>query len=139
MSLFSVPRCQHLKVNGTQCRSPTLKRNRFCFFHKRFQEERIKLSGDRARHGCASFYLPVLEDANSIQISLMHIMRLLASRQIDSKIAGLLLYALQTASFNLRHTTFGPSHIMDVVIDHRTNRPNLHRRRPVVRRRFPRS
>jgi hypothetical protein len=120
MSIFSIPRCQHLKVNGTQCGSPALKRNRFCFFHKRFQEERIKLNCDRARNNRASFTLPVLEDANSIQVSLMQIMRLLASRQIDSKIAGLLLYALQTATFNLRHLTIEPTHIEDVVIDRRT-------------------
>lgn len=120
MSIFSIPRCQHLKVNGTQCGSPALKRNRFCFFHKRFQEERIKLNGDRARHGRASLYLPVLEDANSIQVSLMQIMRLLASRQIDAKIASLLLYALQTATFNLRHLNIEPTHIEDVVIDRRT-------------------
>jgi hypothetical protein len=120
MSIYSVPRCQHLKVNGTQCGSPALKRNRFCFFHKRFQEERIKLNCDRVRHNRASLYLPVLEDANSIQVSLMQIMRLLASRQIDSKTASLLLYALQTASVNLRQTTFEPNHIQDVVIDRQT-------------------
>ena len=33
-------RCQHIKVNGTQCGSPALRRNRFCFFHKRFQDQR---------------------------------------------------------------------------------------------------
>jgi hypothetical protein len=120
MSIYNVPRCQHLKVNGTQCGSPALKRNRFCFFHKRFQEEQIKLNGDRLRRGRANFYLPVLEDANSIQVSLMQIMRLLASGQIDSKIAGLLLYALQTASFNLRHLSFEPCHKQDIVIDRGT-------------------
>ena len=101
-------RCQHLKINGTQCGSPALRRNRFCFFHKRFQDERIKLSADRARRGVATFVLPVLEDANSIQIALMQVMRLLISQQIDHKTASLLLYALQTASTNLRMTTFTP-------------------------------
>ena len=41
-------RCQHIKVNGVQCGSPALRRNRFCFFHKRFHDERIRLSADRA-------------------------------------------------------------------------------------------
>ena len=117
--LPNVPRCQHLKVNGTQCGSPALKRNRFCFFHKRFQEEQITLNCDRTRRR-ATFILPVLEDANSVQISLMQIMRLLASGQMDSKIAGLLLFALQTASYNLRRTTFEPIYVKDVVIDRRT-------------------
>jgi hypothetical protein len=102
-------RCQHIKVNGVQCGSPALRRNRFCFFHKRFHDERIELAADRARQGAGSFTLPVLEDANSIQVALMQVMRLLLSHQIDHKTASLLLYALQTASGNLRHTHFSPN------------------------------
>src|SRR5947209_5488258 len=111
-------RCQHLKINGTQCGSPALRRNRFCFFHKRFQDERIKLSADRARRGVATFILPVLEDANSVQIALMQVIRLLVSQQIEHKTASLLLYALQTASTNLRLTNFKPL-TNDVILDPR--------------------
>jgi hypothetical protein len=111
-------RCQHLKINGTQCGSPALRRHRFCYFHKRFQEERIKLSADRARRGVATFELPILEDADSIQIALMQVMRLLVSGQLDHKTASLLLYALQTASTNLRLTKFEPRR-HDVILDDR--------------------
>ena len=111
-------RCQHLKINGTQCGSPALRRNRFCFFHKRFQDQQIKLTADRARRGVATFILPVLEDANSIQVALMQVMRLLVSQQIDHKTASLLLYALQTASTNLRMTDFKP-YIHEVILDPR--------------------
>ena len=110
-------RCQHLKINGTQCGSPALRRNRFCFFHKRFQDERIHLHADRVRRA-ASFVLPVLEDANSIQVALMQVMRLLVSKQIEHKTASLLLYALQTASTNLRRTNFNPVR-HDVILDPR--------------------
>ena len=113
-------RCEHIKVNGTQCGSPALRRNRLCYFHQRHHEEQIALNLDRdekakadkvknTRSGKATLALPVLEDANSIQVSLMQIMRLLIAGQIDAKIAGLLLYALQTASINLRQTRFEPS------------------------------
>jgi hypothetical protein len=117
-------RCQHIKVNGTQCGSPALRRNRFCFFHKRFQTERLSLHKSevnqaRARRRAAISHLPVLEDANSIQVSLMQIMRLLALGHLDPKTAGLLLYALQTASLNLRRTNFEPR-IHDIVLDPRT-------------------
>jgi hypothetical protein len=115
----NVPRCQHLKVNGTQCGSPALTCNRFCFFHKRFQDQRVTISATR-RRARASFDLPVLEDANAIQVSLMQTMRLLVSGQIDPKIAGLLLYALQTASVNLRQTRFEPLHVKEIVIDRNT-------------------
>ncbi len=109
-------RCQHIKINGTQCGSPALRRNRFCYFHKRFQDESIKLSADRARHGVATFILPVLEDANSIQIALMQVIRLLVTQRIEHKTASLLLYALQTASSNIRHAEFKP-HRNDVILD----------------------
>jgi len=101
-------RCQHIKVNGTQCGSPALRRNRFCFFHKRFQDERIHLSADRRRRGVATFILPVLEDPNSIQMAIMQIMHFILTGQIEHKTASLLLYALQTASTNLRSTKFEP-------------------------------
>ena len=117
MSSYPV-RCQHLKTNGTQCGSPALRRNRFCYFHKRYQEERIRLNVDRRRRGTATFFLPVLEDANSIQMSLMQIMRLLLTGQIEHKTASLLLYALQTASTNLRLTNFNPL-VHQVILDPR--------------------
>jgi hypothetical protein len=62
--------------------------------------------------------LPVLEDANSIQMSLMQVMRLMLTAQIEHKTASLLLYALQTASANLRLTRFDP-HVHEVILDPR--------------------
>ncbi len=116
----SIPRCQHLKINGTQCGSPALRRNHFCYFHKNWQETRIVLNANRARRARAILDLPVLEDANSVQVSLMQVMRLILSGQLDSKTAGLLLYALQTASSNLSRINFEPTVKTRVVIDPRT-------------------
>jgi chemotaxis protein histidine kinase CheA len=48
----------------------------------------------------------------------MQVMRLLVSQQIDHKTASLLLYALQTASTNLRLTNFKPF-IHEVILDPR--------------------
>ncbi|MGA9305778.1 MAG: hypothetical protein WBW31_10300 [Candidatus Sulfotelmatobacter sp.] len=116
-------RCQHLKVNGTQCGSPALRRNRFCYFHKLHHEERVELNLDRLKTARRSrpvtIDLPVLEDANSIQVSLMQIMRLIVAGQIDHRSAGLLLYALQTASAVLPRLRFDPF-IHDVVLDPKT-------------------
>jgi hypothetical protein len=110
-------RCQHIKVNGTLCGSPALRRNRFCYFHKLHQDQRIELNTDCARRKRnVTIALPVLEDANSIQVSLMQIMRLIVAGQIDGKTAGLLLYALQTASSNLPRTNFQP-YMYEVVLD----------------------
>jgi hypothetical protein len=110
-------RCQHIKVNGTLCGSPALRRSRFCYFHKLHHEERIELNTDRARRRRnVTLDLPVLEDADSIQVSLMQIMRLIVAGQIDPKTAGLLLYALQTASANLPRLRLEPC-LHDVILD----------------------
>jgi hypothetical protein len=61
--------------------------------------------------------MPVLEDADSIQVALMQVIRLILAGQLDPKIAGLLLYALQTASLNLRHMKLEPVRPENVVID----------------------
>ena len=116
-------RCQHIKINGTQCGSPALRRNKFCFFHKKWHEQRIRINARQASRA-RSIDLPVLEDANSIQVALMQIMRMTMAGELDTKKAGLLLYALQTASFNLRHTNFEPF-MHSVVLDPRNAADSL--------------
>ena len=120
MYSLNIARCQHIKINGTQCGSPALRRNRFCYFHKRWREHPIVLNSARSRQSKASFDLPVLEDANSNQVALMQVMRLLLTGQIEQKTASLLLYGLQTASSNLRQTGFEPLFKQTQVIDPKT-------------------
>jgi hypothetical protein len=68
-------------------------------------------------HVTNMFDLRVLEDADSIQITLGQVMRMIVCRQVDSKSAGLLLYALQIASANLRRTHFEPCFKEHVTVD----------------------
>src|SRR5438093_3781622 len=112
----SIARCQHVKVNGVQCGSPSLKNRKLCHFHQRWQQGRIQLNATHARRSRYSLDLPILEDANSIQVALMQGMRLLLTNQVDHRTAALLFYALQTASSNLSRTTFEPRP-QQVVID----------------------
>jgi hypothetical protein len=114
----TIARCQHIKVNGVQCGSPALKNRKLCHFHQRWQQGRIQLNANRARRSRYSLDLPILEDANSIQVALMQGLRLLLTNQVDHKTAALLFYALQTASTNLNRTTFEPRP-QQVVIDPR--------------------
>jgi hypothetical protein len=125
MPYLDVPRCQHIKVNGTQCGSPALKRRRFCFFHQRWHEQRIVLNSARARRARPALDLPVLEDANSIQVALMQVMRLILAGQIDPRVSGQMLFALQTASSNLRKTNFEPLRHEHIVIDPRSVKEKL--------------
>lgn len=66
------------------------------------------------------FDLPLLEDANSVQMALMKVIQMLGSGEMDHKTAGLMLYALQTASINLRRTEFEADDVTDIVIDRDT-------------------
>lgn len=118
MALDDVPRCQHVKVNGTQCGSPALRRRRFCFFHDKVRRERARIAAELWVP--RRFDLPLLEDANSVQVALMKVFQMLGSGQLDHKTAGLMLYALQTASINLRNTNFEAEEVTDVVIDRDT-------------------
>ena len=118
MGLENVPRCQHVKVNGTQCGSPALRSRRHCFFHDRIRREQAKIAANAS--GPRRFELPLLEDANSVQVALMKVIQMLASGTVDHKTAGLILYALQTASVNLRTTDFEVENVSDIVIDRDT-------------------
>lgn len=117
MGLEDVPRCQHLKTNGTQCGSPALRRRKYCFFHDKIRTEQAKIA---ARNSLVRFDLPLLEDANAVQVALMSVIQKLGCGQLDHKTAGLMLYALQTAAFNLRNTNFEAQDATDVVIDRDT-------------------
>jgi hypothetical protein len=111
----SIARCQHLKVNGTQCGSPALRDEKFCYFHLRWRTtSKVAMLKQREDWRVGQ---PTLEDANSIQVGLAEVMRLLVTQELDHKTAYLLLYAMQTASANMKHTSFEPEPT-HVVIDH---------------------
>jgi hypothetical protein len=110
----SIRRCQHIKVNGTQCGSPALRAEKYCYFHAichRKGKDAILYLNE-----LETAMLPTLEDANSIQLGLAGVIRQLVNREINPKMAALLLYALQTASANLKYTSFEPEPTR-VVID----------------------
>ncbi|MGC1374059.1 MAG: hypothetical protein WA824_18130 [Candidatus Sulfotelmatobacter sp.] len=115
MSIENVPRCQHLKVNGTQCGSPALRDKRFCYFHNSVGIVRQRILEDETIK--RPFDMPLLEDANSIQVALMKVMHLMGSGLMDHKTAALMLYALQTATANLRNVRFETNSPREVVID----------------------
>ncbi len=119
MGLENVPRCRHIKINGVQCGSPALRRHRYCFFHNRMLDGKKRFAEKHLKPR-PLFSMCLLEDANAVQVALMQVLQLLGSGQMEPKTAGLMLYGLQTASSNLRHTNFEASFPTDVVIDRDT-------------------
>src|SRR5437762_12627530 len=51
---LNIPRCRHLKVNGTQCGSPALKDHRFCYFHQQWQERKLLINSQISRESMNS-------------------------------------------------------------------------------------
>jgi len=102
----TAPRCEKVREDGTVCGSPQMKGYRYCYTHERMlQTQSQKLE------------LPALEDANGIQMAIMRVQKALIDDEITEKKAGLLLYSLQMASSNLKHTTFGSKDKKDVVTE----------------------
>jgi hypothetical protein len=100
--------CEHIKASGEFCGSPALRGRRYCYFHltqigRRLRAERVhaKAMANSVDASVVPLELPAFEDANSIQIALMQVVDAILQNRLDPKRAGLVLYALQTASSNL--------------------------------------
>ena len=104
MPFENTKKCQHTMASGRKCAAPALKRSRYCVFHSRTRQQSRRILRDTS--GQPRLELPVLEDANSVQLALMQVIQMLASQRMDPKIAGSILYALQTAAINLRRKEF---------------------------------
>jgi hypothetical protein len=99
---IEIRRCRHVKTNGTQCGSPAVKGKELCFYHERNRPQPVELYMDGERYCDSQIVLPVFEDAHSIQTVIRQVVQLMLTRRIERKDAGLLLYALQIASGNLK-------------------------------------
>ena len=119
----TIRRCQHIKVNGIQCGSPAKRNERHCHFHEECRLMSREINMKFNEHGIIK--LPTLEDANSIQLGLAEVMRLLVTQQIDHRTASLLLRALRIAAANVKFTSLEPKPT-HVVID-----PNCVENRPL--------
>lgn len=104
MKAEAIPLCNHVKNNGSVCESPALKDHDYCYFHTAARERSKRQR--RAALLKLPFQLPLLEDANAIQLAIGETLNALLAGQIDHKTAGLILYGLQTAAGNIRHTDF---------------------------------
>jgi hypothetical protein len=78
------------------------RRNRdcgFCHYHTVTGKPQINTDNSPSGHA----YLPVFEDAVSIQSAISDVCEMMLHRRIETKEAGVLLYAMQVASTNMAH------------------------------------
>src|SRR5271163_3096415 len=94
-----VPECRHIKTSGGKCGSPALRGKPYCYFHSR-----LKQRATRPASPYLAIELPAsLEDRGAIQLALSEIVTAVADNRIDTRRAGILLYALQIASSNAKY------------------------------------
>src|SRR5438045_5182900 len=101
--------CEHIKANGLRRGTPALRQRRYCYFHFCAHDLRRR----RRQQPNAPFVLPLLEDANSIQMAIQQVAEAVLEERIDNKRAGLVLFALQTAACNLKNTDFEPKQLRE--------------------------
>jgi len=92
-------RCRHIHSEGRRCGSPSLRGESYCYHHHQTRRPVANLHHRRARQ--AAFTLPAPNSRPEIQQAIGSIMLRLAVNDIDTRRAGLLLYALQIAQTNL--------------------------------------
>jgi hypothetical protein len=94
--------CTHAFPDARRCGSPALRGETFCYYHHPTRKIVANPNERRARRiARQSFTVPLPVNRDQLQFSLVHIVHRIAANQIDPRRAGLLLFALQTASNNL--------------------------------------
>ncbi len=93
--------CEHIKPDGEFCGAPALRGRDYCHWHLTCVARRLRAEKQEATQDHTPLQLPPLEDANSIQVSLMMVIDAMLRNRISPKMSGQPLYALQIASSNL--------------------------------------
>jgi len=91
--------CAQRKHDGDPCQSPALRGERFCHYHKVMGLPKVNIDNIPSGHA----YLPLFEDAVSIQSAISDVCEMMLHRRIEAKEAAILLYAMQVASTNMAH------------------------------------
>src|SRR5271157_2204290 len=98
----NVKLCLHVKEDGVFCHCPALGGRQYCYRHLRLRGQQMRMARAIAQRQPYHLVLPPLEDMNSVQAALTHVTAALTAGLLERRHAGLLLYALQQASSNLR-------------------------------------
>jgi hypothetical protein len=100
----NVRNCTHIKVTGQRCGSPALRGEFFCYFHTRV------IKGVQQRVDMRLHSMALLEDCESIQLSIMHVVDALVKGTLDLPRARLILQALRIAARNAKNVRFDDVH-----------------------------
>lgn len=101
MQSSPAPHCHHIRTSGVRCGSLALRDKRYCYYHQRSRPLMVRFS--RRGRDPVLLSLPLFEDAHAIQGTLHSVVYHFLDGTVDPKTAGLLFYAMQIASSNLKH------------------------------------
>ncbi len=109
---YSETLCEQLTHDGTPCKCFALRDEKYCHYHKVAGPPKIDISNPVDLNP-VYFDLPLLDDATSIQSAITQVCERLLQKRIESKRAGILLYALQVAASNLGRLSDDRNHQED--------------------------
>jgi hypothetical protein len=103
--------CRHIKTDGRRCQAPALKAQYWCFFHRHLHiRGRNMMRAARAKAIPADeLKLPPLQDLQSIQVAISHIIQALAADRIDPIKARALLKGIEMAIPHVGTYTLPPA------------------------------
>ncbi|MGB6386080.1 MAG: hypothetical protein WBE45_20820 [Terriglobales bacterium] len=99
-SRYSDTLCGQIKLDGTPCKCLALRDKKYCHYHQVCGPPQIDISSPIDPNPI-HFDLPLLDDATSIQGAITQVCERLLQKRIETKRAGILLYAMQVAASNL--------------------------------------
>ena len=90
--------CRHIKEDGSYCGSPALRDRKYCYYHLMQRGRRLRRA--RALRDEVPYRLEIqsLDNPYAVRAALTDIVQALASGQLESRIAGKMLYAIQQVS-----------------------------------------
>ena len=97
---FQKQQCRHTLPEGRRCGSPAMRGEKFCYYHHDSRKPVADPQRRQARRNC--FHIAPPRSRAAIQESIGEVITRLAYNEIDPRRAGLLLYALQIATTNIK-------------------------------------
>ncbi len=88
-------RCRHIYTGGSQCGSPALLKEQFCYYHHTNRRPPPPVGKFRHIDAYEPFTLPLVEDRASALAVAAHILSRIASNDLDPTRAGPMLFNLQ--------------------------------------------
>jgi hypothetical protein len=101
--ISNFPLCRHLKTDGRNCKSASLRTSAYCHHHQKLHRTRPRtISPEPA---LAKHFASPMSDRQSFLRACGLIAQALAAGRLDNRTAGRMLYTLQLASSQLKATS----------------------------------